>query len=668
MRRLLTLSAILLAVVTSSCSKFDDSAIWDKLNEQEQTLNDHEKRIVALEELCRQLNTNIDALQTIVEALEKKDYVTNVSPIREDGEIVGYTISFANSDTITIYNGKDGVDGKDGYTPQIGVMKDTDGIYYWTVDGEWLLDGKGNKIKAIGEDGRDGQDGTNGVDGIDGIAPRLKIENDYWYVSYDGGATWTELGKASGEEDSIFITVTQDDEYVYFNLEDGTIITLPKNEIGNIFISYIPRFCDDKVEIDYHSKRATLDFQISPKSAISDLAKNWQSVLSFKALYTQTRAVSYINLPITSFEADADNGTITIEVDGSSLVDDFYNGDVYASATLCFDDGKNEKCSSYVQLSTSFIDFECELVESICISQYDNNKDGKLSFAEAASVTSLYRFGNSIVGSGEEITSFDELKYFTGITSVYFANCYKLKRISLPSSVISIDGKAFYNCPSLTSINIPDSVTVIGGRAFSNCSKLATISIPSSVMEIGIYAFSSCTSLTNIDISNGVTMIGEGAFYNCTSLTSINIPNSVTSIGNSAFYGCTGELTIDSSIISKNFSSSGTNVFTGSEFNSVVIGDDIIAIGNYVFSGRNSIKRVNLPSNLISIGDYAFAGCYNMEVYCAATTPPRIRSETFNSISVYGSYIYVYVPRTSESLYKSEWSVCESALIVGYDF
>lgn len=234
MRRLLTLSAIVLAVVVSSCSKFDDTAIWDKLNEQEQTLNDHEKRIVALEELCRQLNTNIDALQTIVEALEKKDYVTNVSPVREDGEIVGYTISFANSDTITIYNGKDGVDGKDGYTPQIGVMKDTDDIYYWTIDGEWLLDSKGNKIKAIGEDGRDGQDGTNGVDGIDGIAPRLKIENDYWYVSYDGGATWTELGKASGEDgadgidgDNIFKEVFMGDGFVVFTLSDNSQIKLP---------------------------------------------------------------------------------------------------------------------------------------------------------------------------------------------------------------------------------------------------------------------------------------------------------------------------------------------------------------------------------------------------------------------------------------------------------
>ncbi|MBQ5829893.1 MAG: hypothetical protein IIW45_06810, partial [Alistipes sp.] len=192
---------------------------------------------VALEELCRQLNTNIDALQTIVEALEKKDYVTNVSPVREDGEIVGYTISFANSDTITIYNGKDGVDGKDGYTPQIGVMKDTDGIYYWTVDGEWLLDGKGNKIQANGVNGIDGTDGSNGEDGtngVDGITPRLKIENDYWYVSYDGGATWTELGKASGEDgadgidgDNIFKEVFMGDGFVVFTLSDNSQIKLP---------------------------------------------------------------------------------------------------------------------------------------------------------------------------------------------------------------------------------------------------------------------------------------------------------------------------------------------------------------------------------------------------------------------------------------------------------
>ena len=249
MKRFL-LSVVLATSLAFTSCQFDDSDIWDKFGEMEESIRDHEQRISALEELCKQMNTNIEALQTLVSALEKRDYITNISPIREDGKIVGYTISFAYSDTITIYHGqdgKDGANGKDGYTPQIGVMKDTDGIYYWTIDGEWLLDGKGNKIQANGVNGTNGTNGSNGIDGVDGITPRLKIENDYWYVSYDNGATWEKLGKATGEDgtdgndgidgedgDSIFKSVTQDDEYVYFNLSDGTMITLPKHDKENI--------------------------------------------------------------------------------------------------------------------------------------------------------------------------------------------------------------------------------------------------------------------------------------------------------------------------------------------------------------------------------------------------------------------------------------------------
>ena len=279
MKRFL-LSVVLATTLALTSCQFDDSDIWGKLDEYGESIRDHEQRISALEELCEQMNTNIEALQTLVNALEKRDYVTNVSEVRSNGEVIGYTISFAYSDTITIYHGKDGkdgengADGKDGYTPQIGVMKDTDGIYYWTLDGEWLLDAKGNKIKAVGTDGadgKDGQDGANGTDGKDGqngtdgkdgadgkdgITPQLKIENDYWYVSYDNGATWVQLGKATGEDgkdgqdgndgadgsdgadgedgDSIFKSVTQDDEYVYFNLADGTMITLPKHDKENI--------------------------------------------------------------------------------------------------------------------------------------------------------------------------------------------------------------------------------------------------------------------------------------------------------------------------------------------------------------------------------------------------------------------------------------------------
>ena len=248
-----------ITLIIAGCSDpFDDSKIWDKLD-------DHESRIVKLEELCKQMNTNISSLQTIVTALQNNDYVTGVAPVTKNGETIGYTITFTKSQPITIYhgeNGKDGqngtngVDGKDGSTPVIGVKMDDDGIYYWTLNGEWLTDKNGNKIKAVGTDGKDGQDGQNGTngnngqngingaDGKDGITPQLKIEDGYWYISYDNGATWTQLGKATGENgkdgangtngtngvdgDSFFQSVdTSNQEYVVFTLADGTEIQLP---------------------------------------------------------------------------------------------------------------------------------------------------------------------------------------------------------------------------------------------------------------------------------------------------------------------------------------------------------------------------------------------------------------------------------------------------------
>ena len=227
-----------------------------------------------LKTLCNQMNSNINTLQAIVNALQNNDYVTSVTPVIEDGKTIGYTINFTKSNPVTIYHGKDGKDGqngengadgkdgangKDGYTPVIGVKQDTDGIYYWTLDGEWLTDESGNRIKAVGTDGKDGEDGQDGTDGKDGqngtngengkdgadgkdgITPQLKIENGYWYISYDNGKSWTEIGKAIGEKgedgangengkdgDSFFKSVTQDEEYVYLTLADGTVYALPK--------------------------------------------------------------------------------------------------------------------------------------------------------------------------------------------------------------------------------------------------------------------------------------------------------------------------------------------------------------------------------------------------------------------------------------------------------
>ena len=270
MKKLFIFFALSAVVMTAGCRKYDDTELRDRVGDLEQ-------RVTTLEELCEQMNTNISSLQTIVTALQNNDYVTAVTPIYEGGKEVGYRIDFTKSASVTIYhgkdgangtngkdgqNGKDGANGKDGYTPQIGVKQDTDGIYYWTLDGDWLTDDSGSKIKAEGRDGqngKDGQNGQNGADGKDGITPQFKIEDGDWYISTDEGLSWQYLGRATGENgrdgqngkdgqtgadgkdgqngadgkdgadgDSFFRDVdTSNPDYIVITLADGTEIKLP---------------------------------------------------------------------------------------------------------------------------------------------------------------------------------------------------------------------------------------------------------------------------------------------------------------------------------------------------------------------------------------------------------------------------------------------------------
>lgn len=204
------LSLVFCGLLLFGCSdKYDDSALRNDLN-------DLENRVAKLEELCKQMNTNISSLQKIVDALQDNLSISKVEQISD-----GYIIYFSDGSTATIKNGKDS-----GTIPIIGVKQDTDGIYYWTLDGEWLTDEKGNKVKAQGTDGKDGVDGEDGTNGKDGITPQLKIENGRWMLSMDNGKTWTDIGQATGADgtdgedgvdgkdgtNGIFKSVTEDND------------------------------------------------------------------------------------------------------------------------------------------------------------------------------------------------------------------------------------------------------------------------------------------------------------------------------------------------------------------------------------------------------------------------------------------------------------------------
>ena len=211
--------AIFVAIFTliTGCQRFDYESILEQLR-------DHESRIEQLETECKRLNSNIEAMQSLLLAIQNNDYVTEVTKLMENGIEVGYSIRFAKSGEVTIYHGSK---GEDGSTPKIGIQKAADGEYYWTSDGEWLTDENGEKIPAVYTGSGDGKY----------ITPLFRVADDIWYVSYDNGNSWKEIGRITEEDESeneeeeeevpIFSEVTYDNNNAYFTLADGTVLCLP---------------------------------------------------------------------------------------------------------------------------------------------------------------------------------------------------------------------------------------------------------------------------------------------------------------------------------------------------------------------------------------------------------------------------------------------------------
>ena len=260
------------------------------------------------------------------------------------------------------------------------------------------------------------------------------------------------------------------------------------------------------------------------------------------------------------------------------------------------------------------ISFADANVKAICVANWDTNGDGELSYAEAAAVTDL----GQVFRENTEITSFEELQYFIGLTSISsyaFYNCSNLSgSLYIPNSVTTIGDYAFIGCSGFTgSLNIPNSVTTIGVSAFRGCSGFTgSLTIPNSVTTISNYAFYGCSGFTgSLTIPNSVTTISNYAFYGCSGFTgSLTIPNSVTTIGNEAFSGCsgfTGSLTIPNSVISiESGAFSNCSGFTGN----LTIGNSVTTIGYAAFFYCSGFTgNLTIGNSVTTIDRWAFYVC-----------------------------------------------------------
>ena len=176
-------------------------------------------KLEALQKAAAEASKQLEDLTVIVKLLENSDDHT-IDPASLKVTEDGYEVSFKDGETIVIPFGKDGTDGQT--LIPVGVMQDEDSLYYWQVDGEWLLDDEGNKMRAGATDGADG------ADGADGVMPQIVVENGSWWIVFEGQEP-VEIAKCEDIDGvGVFsdIDVT-DPERLILTLLNGTKLEIP---------------------------------------------------------------------------------------------------------------------------------------------------------------------------------------------------------------------------------------------------------------------------------------------------------------------------------------------------------------------------------------------------------------------------------------------------------
>ena len=673
----------------ASCTEYDEVAMWNK-NE------DMGSRLAALERLCDRMNTNVASLQRIVEALQANDYVTGVAPVVENGETIGYTISFSRSGPVTIYHGKD---GQSGATPVIGVKQDTDGLYYWTLDGEWLEDSRGDRVVAQGPAGRsayelavengyrgtleewlaslngnngrsayelaveNGYRGTEeewlaslkgiaGDKGDDGNTPKLKIENGYWYVSYGDDDNWVQLGQATGEDGR----PGQDGDSMFSGIDvsDPDFVVLTLAETG------------ERIRLPRYREKFDLLFEKSDTEKVKEMEIVCGAGETVEVRYELTPAGAQVAIECIShsaYKVSVDEGDRRILVsapdDPAAVADPQSEILVFASddertimRKLVVKQAKYIRYRATEQLRVTNESFpgdpyfrgkECEFIDGL--SSYDPvTGEGKWGYTGTVTQVEPGAFGGET--ALQSLTLPEGIEY---IGSNAFNNS-GLEEIVLPETLVEIDQFAFSKT-RLTEIVIPGSVELLRASAFEGKSNGGSplekvVFEGNKIRELELRTFSYCDRLKEIALPEGLESIGYNAFDGCSALERIDIPASVTYVGEAAFVYCTG---LKEAVIGDGVAEIAKRAFAEcTALKRVVIGRGIRRIGDMAFNTRSSWDQMTLESVTVLFDDISSGDFPVLESGQRGVFP---KPGGWDPVSY-----KIYVPQGTGATYRAKWA------------
>ena len=273
-----------------------------------------------------------------------------------------------------------------------------------------------------------------------------------------------------------------------------------------------------------------------------------------------------------------------------------------------------------------------------------------------------------------ESVTFEKPSDVTHIGKAAFRACPKLKVVTLPSKVKSLD-KPFDDCSALETINVPDGSLLekINSNSFSNNKKLKhfnfegscqlkeiesdafaylpeleSFKFPKTVKTIKINAFRGCKGMTTAEFPDDaeIEVIGQGAFADC-GLTKFTVPKNVKEIKREAFNKCkaltvvnisektikispeafkacsnltdinvsrkhTVYSSIDGYLLSKDKKT--LVIFPPGKANDhfTLLPPSITKIGDYAFYDCQELKNVVIPNLVETIGERSFGLCSNL--------------------------------------------------------
>lgn len=271
--------------------------------------------------------------------------------------------------------------------------------------------------------------------------------------------------------------------------------------------------------------------------------------------------------------------------------------------------------------------------------------NGVVTEAQAAAATIVANSQNT------EVTKFNELKYFTNITSsrggwtgvnsgyTRFRQWTALEEVDISNftSLGHVNGYAyedtFLNCTSLKTVTASDKLTKIGWSAFSGCTNLEHITGLSGTIQVSTFAFLNCSKLTDEDIVDvefepaydGTVLRGERAFQG-TKFTEITLSPNTTEIPISMFEDCSELETVNN--LGSNITQYRNRCFFNcKKFVQSVDFSNVGVIMKQAFQNSALSGNISLPTLYTTSGESHFQNTY----ITSATFNPNVYQTTLSS-------------------------------------